>query len=270
MVNTLSIVFMVISMLICFLLPVALIIYFYRNYKISLIAVLFGALVFLLSQVAIRIPLLSILGKQQWYIDMSANIYVSALFLGLSAGIFEEVGRYIVMKLLMKKSLNWKNGIAFGIGHGGIEAIVIVGLTLLNYIVISIMINSGLFDSTIAATLPPAIAEQIRTTLIDTPTINFLGGGFERTMTMIIQIALSIMVLYSVKFKKPIYLLYAILLHAVLDSPTVVLVDMGLNVWIIEIFIAACAAVSLIYIIKTKSIFAKQEEEQELQQQVLE
>ena len=265
MVNILSIVFMIVSMLICFLLPVALIIYFYRKYKISLIAVLLGAIVFFVSQIAIRIPLLSIVGKQQWYINMSANVYVLALFLALTAGIFEEVGRYIVMKLLMKKSLNWKNGIAFGIGHGGIEAIIIVGLTLLNYIVISMMINSGLFDSAIAATLPPAVAEQIRSTLVDSPTINFLGGGFERTMTMIIQIAFSVMVLYSVKFKKPIYLLYAILLHAVVDAPTVVLVSMGLNIWIIELFIAACAAAGLIYIIKAKSIFAKEEEEQALE-----
>ena len=265
MVNTLSIVFMIVSMLICFLLPVALIIYFYRKHKISLIAVLLGAIVFFVSQIAIRIPLLSILGKQQWYIDMATNIYLIALFLALTAGIFEEVGRYIVMKLFMKKSLNWKNGIAFGIGHGGIEAIIIVGLTLLNYIVISMMINSGLFDSTIAATLPPAIAEQIRSTLVDTPTINFLGGGFERTMVIIIQIALSVMVLYAVKFKKPIYLLYAILLHAVVDAPTVVLVSMGLNIWIIELYIAACATVGLIYIMKAKRIFARVEEEQALE-----
>lgn len=265
MVNTFSIVFMAISMLICFLLPVALIIYFYKKHKINLIAVLLGAIVFFVSQIAIRIPLLSILGKQQWYIEMSTNIYLIALFLALTAGIFEEVGRYIVMKLFMKKGLNWKNGIAFGIGHGGIEAIIIVGLTLLNYVVISMMINSGLFDSAIAATLPPAIAEQIRSTLVDTPAINFLGGGFERTMTMIIQIAFSVMVLYAVKFKKPIYLLYAILLHAAVDAPTVILVNMGLNIWLTELYIAACAAVGLIYIMKAKGIFAKAEEEQVLE-----
>lgn len=262
MVNALSIVFMVVSMLICFLLPIALAVYFYRKHKISLIAVLLGAIVFLVSQVAIRIPLLAIFGKQQWYIEMAANVYVLALFLALTAGVFEEVGRYIVMKLLMKKSLSFKNGIAFGIGHGGIEAIIIVGLTLLNYIVISLMINSGLFESTIAATLPPEIAAQIRSTLIDSPTINFLAGGFERGMTIIIQIAFSVMVLYSVKFKKPIYLLYAILLHAVVNAPTVILYDAGLNIWLIEMFVAACAAVGLIYIIKAKGIFAKEDEVQ--------
>lgn len=262
MVNSLSIIFMIISLLICFLLPVVLTVYFYRRHKISLMAVLLGAMVFLISQVVIRIPLLSILGKQQWYIDMSANIYVIALFLGLTAGLFEEVGRYIGMKFFMKKNLSWKNGVAFGIGHGGIEAIALVGLTILNYLVMSLMINSGVFDKMIAVNLPPAIAEQIKSMLVDSPIINFLAGGFERIMTVIIQIAFSIMVLYSVKFKKPSYLVYAILLHAVVDAPTVILGSMGLNVWAIELLIAAYAALGLLYIMKVKSIFSKKEEEQ--------
>ncbi|HYE08596.1 MAG TPA: YhfC family glutamic-type intramembrane protease, partial [Patescibacteria group bacterium] len=214
MVNNLSIAFMIVTLLICFLLPAALVVYFYKRHKISLIAVLWGAIVFLVSQVATRIPLLTILGKQQWYMEMSSNIYLIALFLGLTAGLFEEVGRYIVMKFFMKKSLSWKSGIAFGIGHGGIEAMVIVGLTILNYLIMSFMINSGVFESMIAANLPQGVAEQIKSMLVDTPAINFLAGGFERIMTMIIQIAFSVIVLYSVKFKKPVYLLYAILLHA--------------------------------------------------------
>lgn len=263
MVSSLSIAFMIISLMICFILPIVLVIYFYRKQEISLFAVLLGAIVFLATQAAIRIPLLAILGKQQWYIDMTTNIYYTALFLGLSAGLFEEVGRYIAMKLFMKKSLNWKNGIAFGIGHGGIEAIVIVGLTILNYLVMALMINAGAFDNVIAANLPPGIAEQIRTMLVDTAAVNFLAGGFERTMTIILQIAFSIIVLYAVKFKKPIYLLYAILLHAAVDTPTVILGSMGLNVWIIELFIAVLAALGLIYIIKAKGIFAVREEQYE-------
>jgi len=262
MVNNLSIAFMIVTLLICFLLPAALVVYFYKRHKISLIAVLWGAIVFLVSQVATRIPLLTILGKQQWYMEMSSNIYLIALFLGLTAGLFEEVGRYIVMKFFMKKSLSWKSGIAFGIGHGGIEAMVIVGLTILNYLIMSFMINSGVFESMIAANLPQGVAEQIKSMLVDTPAINFLAGGFERIMTMIIQIAFSVIVLYSVKFKKPVYLLYAILLHAVVDTPAVILGNMGLNVWTIELYIAACAAASLIYIIKAKNVFAKKEEEQ--------
>lgn len=262
MVNTLSIVFMIISFLICILLPTILTIYFYKKHRISLMAVLIGAITFLVSQIATRIPLLTLLGRQQWYLDFASNnIYAVAIFLGLTAGIFEEVARYIAMKLFMKKNLSWKNGVAFGIGHGGIEAIVLVGLTLLNYIVISFMINAGLFESTIGAQLPVGTAIQIKSMLVDAPVIDFLAGGFERIMTMAVHIAFSLIVLYSVKFKKPIYLLYAILLHALVDAPVVILGHFGLSTWALEAVIAVFAAVCLVYIIRTKKIFADKEAE---------
>jgi len=261
MVSITAIIFMFISLALCVLLPVSLAVYFYRKHKVSLMAVLIGALVFIISQIAIRIPLLALLGKQQWYIDMSGSVYALGLFLGLTAGLFEEVGRYIAMKFFMKKTLSWKNAVAFGIGHGGIEAIALVGLTILNYIVMSFMINSGAFDALVAAQLPPEVAQQIKSLLIESPTVNFLAGGFERIMTMSIQIAFSVMVLYSVRFKKPLYLIYAILLHGLVDSPLVVLSSMGLNVWAIELYVAVLAVIALIYIIKSKAIFEKQEQE---------
>lgn len=251
---------MSISLLICLLMPVLLIIYFYKKQKISLLAVLIGAGVFAVFQMILRIPLLSLLATQQWYINMSKNTYIIALFLGLTAGLFEEVGRYIAMKLFMKKSLSWKNGIAFGIGHGGIEAILIVGLPLINYILMSFMINSGVFDTMIAAQLPPETANLIKSALVDAPAINSLAGGFERIMTMMIQIGFSVMVLFSVKFKNPLYLVLAVLLHAVVDSPVVILGNMGLNVWIIEVFVVLCAAAALIYTLKIKKAFDVKEQ----------
>lgn len=259
MVSNLSIAFMMVSMLTCFLLPVILTIYFYKKQKISLMAVLIGVLVFLISQVAIRIPLLTLLGRQTWYVGMSQNIYIIAIFLGLTAGLFEEVGRYIAMRFFMKKNLSWKNGVAFGIGHGGIEAIVLVGLTLLNYIVMSFMINSGIFDSMIAVQLPAETANQIKTMLAEAPAINSLAGGLERVMTMSLQIGFSVMVMYAVKFKKPIFLLWAILAHTLVDAPVVILGSMGLNVWTIELLIVVFAAVALFYTLKAKKLFEVKE-----------
>jgi len=49
MVSTVSILLMVITLLICFGLPVALFIYFYKKERIAVIAVFVGALVFLVS-----------------------------------------------------------------------------------------------------------------------------------------------------------------------------------------------------------------------------
>lgn len=251
MVNNLSLVFMTISLLICILMPIALIVYFYKREKISLLAVLIGAITFVVSQILLRIPLITFLNTQEWYKALTSNVAFIAIFLGLTAGLFEEAARYIAMRYFMKNRLSWENGLAFGIGHGGIEAILLVGIGILNNIIVSIMINSGVFESLVGAKLAPEVVGQVKSILINTPSIDFLAAGYERIMAMVIQIALSILVLYSVKLKKPLYLLLAILLHGVVDSPLVILTSMKLNYWVIELYVTACAALGLAFIVKS-------------------
>lgn len=255
MVSSLSIVFMTVSLLIAVLMPIALAVYFYRREKISVKVLLIGASVFIVFQLLTRIPLLSYVSTQAWYKSMASNVTLLAIFLGLTAGLFEEMGRYIAMKYFMKNNLRWKDGLAFGIGHGGIESIVIVGMGLISSIVLCFMLNAGVFESLVGAKMTPEALGQIKSALTEPSSITFLAGGYERIMTMVIQIALSMVVLYSVKAKKPIYLLYAILLHGVVDTPVVIFSSMKLNIWAIELYVTACAAVSLALIIKLKGVF---------------
>ena len=51
------------------------------------------------------------------------------IFLGFTAGLFESVGRWVGYKWWFRNSLpyDWAHGVAFGIGHGGIEAVALVG-----------------------------------------------------------------------------------------------------------------------------------------------
>ena len=87
-----------------------------------------GAAVFILFQLVTRIPLIQlVLPGMDWYKEtIQSNIWTYGLFLGFTAGLFEEVGRYLAFILILK-NLDWKNAVAFGIGHGGIEAILLVG-----------------------------------------------------------------------------------------------------------------------------------------------
>lgn len=255
MVSSQSIFFMVFSSLIAFLFPIGLAIYFKWKWKISIKAVLVGALIFFVFQMVIRIPLLQISATQGWYKAMAQNAVLIALFLGITAGMFEEVGRFIGFKYLLKKNLSRKNGIAFGIGHGGIEAIILVGLTNINNIVSSLMINSGVFDAMVAPKLPGETAQMIKNTLISTSPLMFAFGGIERIFAITIQIALSLVVLYAVMYRKNIVLLYAILLHAVVDSPVVILSANKASIWVTEGFVFLCAIASLIFILKSKKIF---------------
>ncbi len=222
MVSGLSITFMAITLLIVFIFPVGLWIYFYKREKISGIAVLVGALTFFVSQIVLRIPLLQLLQSQSFYAVIGKNIWLSSLFLSLTAGIFEEVGRFLSFKFLLKNKLQFKNGIAFGIGHGGIEAIMLTGLTYMNNLIFSLMINSGAFEQ-ISGSMTQEMSNYIISGLTGTNSLMFLAAGMERVFAIIAHIAFSMIVLYGVKHRKNIYIVYAILAHTLLNAPSVIL-----------------------------------------------
>ncbi len=261
MVGTASIIAMVITLIICFGLPIGLVIYFYKKEKIALIAVLVGAVVFLVTQVFTRIPLLSYLSTLEWYQQMAANLLIIALFLSLTAGLFEEVGRYFGFKLFLKKHLSWKNGVAFGIGHGGVEAIALVGLAYVNNLVYSFLINSGQFAETIAPVLGPEMSAYLVAQLTEMPAYMFLVAGLERAFTIVIHIALSLVVLLAVTKGKTIYLLYAILLHAAVNLPAVLIPGLGYNILYAELYLLVLTVIGVIFIKRSRNSFPAIESE---------
>ncbi|NLY88694.1 MAG: YhfC family intramembrane metalloprotease [Firmicutes bacterium] len=255
MVSTLSIGFMLFSALLIFLFPLGLAVYMYKKEGISLKAILVGAAVFILFQILIRIPLLNVLNTQPWFQGLAANIFFSAMVVGgLSAGISEEIGRYLGFRFFLKNELSWKNGIAYGIGHGGIEAVLLVGTTYINNIVSSIMINNGAFDRVIAPQLGSELAALIKTQLIETSPFLFLAGGLERLFAIIIQIALSLIVLYAVVKRRFSFVIYAILLHTLVNGPPVILLHQGLSIWAAEFYVLILAAIALFFILRSRKL----------------
>ena len=186
---------------------------------------------------------------------MAANFFLIAIFLSLTAGLFEEVGRYFGFKLFLKKHLSWKNGIAYGIGHGGIEAIVLVGFTYINNLVYSFLINSGQFAEIIAPQIDPELAAYIQAQLIDIPAYMFLVAGLERGFTIVVHIALSLVVLLAVKKGNAIYLLYAILLHAAVNLPAVLIPGLGYNILYAELYLLVLAVIGCIFIKRSRKCF---------------
>lgn len=249
MVNNMSIVFMIISTVICFGLPIGLAMYFYKKEKISLMAVGVGALIFIVSQISTRLPMLNYLNDKEWFVQsIKSNTIIYILFLALTAGIFEEVGRFIGFKYLLKNKLNWKNGIAFGIGHGGIEAILLVGMTYVSNIIFSISINSGSFQALVEKA--PEIA-GLKEILINTPSYMFILGGIERILTIVIHIAMTMIVLEGVMKDENKYVVYAILIHALVDF----IAGYNANIFATEGFMFIVAVGSFMFLLKTRKRF---------------
>ncbi|MCY6484969.1 YhfC family glutamic-type intramembrane protease [Clostridium aestuarii] len=250
MVDKVSVVFMIISTIICFGLPIGLIVYFYKKEKISISAVMIGSVIFIIFQLFMRLPLINFLNSQGWFIkNIKSNTMVYVLFLSVTAGVFEEVGRCVGFRYLLKNKLQWKNGIAYGIGHGGIESVLLVGMTYVSNLIFSLLINLGTFDVLVGTKLPQAAA--LKNTLMDTHSYMFLLGGMERVFTIAFHIALSIIVLEGVMKKQNKYLLYAVLIHALVDFCAAY----NFNIFATEGFMFVTALISFRFIKKSKNRF---------------
>jgi uncharacterized membrane protein YhfC len=254
MVTTGTFAAMIFTLIICFAVPIGLAVFLYIKKKISLLAVAIGALTFFLMQIMIRIPALQILSQTAFYFRLTAYPFWFALFLGFTAALFEEGGRWLAFRFLMKGHLDHKNALAMGIGHGGIEAMALVGMVYLNYFVIAFMINDGSFQSSIVPVVGESAANQILAVLTGTNSTAFLLAGVERGLTLIIQIAFSMLVYFSVRHHRLIYLGVAMLAHTVLDLLAVYLNQVGVSMYAIEAVVVVFAAVGLWFLIRSERI----------------
>lgn len=245
MVSGLTVVFSVVTLLLSLVFPVLLAIWFCRKYKAPASMVLFGALTFLVSQLILRIPLLQILGPHfsGW------NLALYGFFLSFTAALFEEGGRVIVCKLFLKEKKTWNNAIALGIGHGGFEAISLVGITYISNLILMAIINLGGLESIPDPTGALSQAVQLFT---DTPSIIFLMAGVERVLAVILHIGFSLLVVYGLASRKNSFVLYAFLAHFILNFPLIILQSKsgGIYIAITYIYIAIMALISLYWIIK--------------------
>lgn len=256
MVSQLSMVFMGLSALLSVAVPVVCFIYFYKKTKLSWKTVIVGLLVFILfSQVLGGVVNTYVLKGNSSTAAILNNRYLYALYGGLSAGFFEEMGRLVGFYYLLKKYREWKDGIGYAIGHGGIEAILIGVFAGIQNLLMSNMINSGGFERLLTTNNNSTLL-AIKEQLVNTSSYMYLMIGVERISAFIIQIALSLLVLYGVKNnKKFLFVLYAIIIHASVDFVVVFSQSLGLHVLIIEGMLIAMAIVSIFVIKRFKVLF---------------
>lgn len=157
------------------------------------VAFLFGVLTFVGSQMLLRLPILDYLNKNSLSFTMFSVTHpvFFVVMLGLSAGIFEELARFIVLRFLIKRR-DWQTGFFFGAGHGGIEAAIFVGIPT-----VSILITS--FETIVGSEV-------------------HIIAGMERLFAMLLHIALTILVLQGVVRQQFRYVLIAIAIHAFVDT----------------------------------------------------
>ncbi|WOO38152.1 YhfC family glutamic-type intramembrane protease [Anaerocolumna sp. AGMB13020] len=165
---------------------------------------LLGMAAFVISQMLIRIPLLQyVLPNFQWFLMLQTQPYAYGIFLGVTAGIFEETARLLFLQKFLKGNTRLWDGLSFGLGHGGIEAILLVGI---NNLTALILYPLGYLN------------------LSDMSYFSILLGGIERIFAIAFHTGATLVVLHGIRVQKSgRYTLLAILLHGLLDSMLVIL-----------------------------------------------
>lgn len=184
-----------------------------------------GAALFVVAQI-FHIPFNFILNRlfENGILPLPPDRYqlvFSAVILGLSAGLFEEVTRYLGMRWWAKDARTWSRGLLFGAGWGGMEALIFfVVIMLLNYVIFMVLRSVDL-----TAMLTPEQLIPLRQGLDlfwGVPWYDSLLGALERLLVLPIQISFTILVLQVFLRRQSRWLWFAIGWHALLDAVAVV------------------------------------------------
>lgn len=206
---------------------------------------LLGAVIFFISQILIRLPILSaiqpLLAGTLQSSALMRTIYLLAL--ALTAGLFEEVGRWIGYKYLITKERTWRVGVMYGLGHGGIESIVLVGLSVLSTLFVYIAIT--LQHQQIP--IPAALLESLRSGTALGQSLAII----ERISAIIFHVALSLIVMQSFTRHSIRWLWYAIAYHAFIDY-VVAGILAPVNPYMAEAILALNALIALWIIIRLR------------------
>lgn len=272
MISNLTLFACLVSLFISLFLPVIVIsVFAYQSKKQKLISAwALGAAGFFVTQMVIRLPILMVLQSQPWFAAFSENhLFLYAFSLAFTAGLFELAGRFAVAKLL-SKNLNYRRALAAGLGHGGIEAMILVGITYLNNILYIFMINHGTFDAVVAQAAQTGVDVsaliQLKDTLVHSSPALFLLGGYERILAMVSHAAMSLIVCYGVHVGKPLKgALVCLGLHTFLDLTAGINMLSGTYLSqsaayvIIYAILTAVAVVSILLILKIRRNWRKSE-----------
>lgn len=233
--------------------------YIARRWKIGWTVFAAGAGTFILSQVG-HLPfnafLLPELNNQISGWSETTRLIILSIFLGLSAGVFEEVARFFTYRYWQKDVRSWAGGLMLGAGHGGVEAVILGLIFGVNFFVLSAY--DGGFLPNLLGNVPadqlPDAQEALRfqiEALFSLPWYGTILGGIERIFAVILHLSLSLMVLQTILRAQRRWLFFAIGWHTIANAGALIIIEMT-NEYLAELFLAIIALVSLFIIRELK------------------
>ena len=180
-----------------------------------------GAATFVLSQVG-HLPFNWVAQRTGWLpdsVETTGNLVITAVFFGLSAGVFEETARYLAYRFWAKDACTWKQGMMMGAGHGGIEAMLLGLLGLINTSILLGMRNGVMLE--IVPVEQMALVEQQIAAIFGLPWYMTLLGVVERIFAICFHLSASLLVMQVFVRRQHRWLWLAVGWHTLLDATAV-------------------------------------------------
>lgn len=241
---------MIVSIVFVIVYPLVLAILAHRRLGVSWRYFGFGALIFFLFQIISRVPAVQLIQTAITPQLMASQTLLIVWFgiLAITAGLFEEVGRYVGYRWLMgREEKTWRKAVMYGIGHGGLESMLLVG-GLLILTLVQVITFSSINLNTLPASQHALVVQQLNA-INAQPAWTMLLQVWERLWAVPFHIAMSVVVLQVFRRNAIGWLWLAILAHAILDFTAVILPQVlgtGLSSsLIVEGWVAIAGIVSL-------------------------
>lgn len=178
---------------------------------------------------------------------INANTLAYVLYGITMAGVFEECGRYIILRFILRKNRTPENAVLYGIGHGGIEILAVLLPSMILYLVIAVFFSSGDVDSALSVlNITEETASSALPSVLAAASFDYhlmAMNVLERILAMIAHIGLTVIVFYGVSLEKKGFLPMAIILHMLMDTFPALYQRGILPLWAVELWVAVCVAV---------------------------
>ena len=171
---------------------------------------------------------------------INGNTVAYVLYGTLMAGVFEECGRHIILKYILKKNRTRENAVLYGIGHGGIEVLAVLLPSMILSLVSAVLFSSGNTENALSTL---KITEETAAAAL--PTVQMAAAFdfgmmalnvLERLFAMAVHIGLTVIVYYGVIGARKAYLPMAIVLHMLVDTFPALYQRGVLPMWSVEVW----------------------------------
>ncbi len=182
-----------------------------------------GAVTFIASQV-LHIPFNAVVlrsGLLSTDTTVWSSLIIYAVFLGLSAGVFEETARYLTYRFWAKDARSWSRGLMLGAGHGGSEAILVGALAAVNFVALLAAVNNETAMNALPADQRSLVTSALAQ-IMDAPTGTLLLGAVERVFAITAHLAMSLLVLQVFLRRNIAWLFASIGFHTLLNMVAVI------------------------------------------------